>query len=1107
VSGPDPGSGTRAGQTRRFGRPLLCAALAGAGGFVLNGWPVEVFNGVHFVWGGLLYLLVALVHGPRWGFLAAAIASSRTIGLWGHPYGWITLSLEGLVVGWLVRRRRPALIAELLYWGGIGMPLIGLLYGLLLPLPGVTTWTILVKQPVNSLVAMVAAEGLLRFEWVRRRMGAPPSAGEVPPLRLALIRGFGLATVAPLLLLGLVYGRMLVNRLDTTAEERIARQARAIARSLTDHLDKHRQAVVALAAAVETQGDYGTPALNRWLTGVHDHYPGFLTLLAAGRDGRLVGAHPARNADHQDVLTVSPGVETREYFRHPLATGEPFISDVFLGRSFGHDPIVAISAPVRGTNGAIWGIVEGSVDLSRLGEFTGDERPSDGAVSVILDDRDQVIHSNATNEFAVLQDVSASPLGQASRAGGDAPVFAFGRRSSTSPLGAAYVAGQARVQVPSMRGPWRVLVRQASAEVQREAQWYFAIGFTGLLVTLAFSVVLAERTATRVTGPISQLVESMRGLALGSPAPEPTRGPSARSAEVVELVRNFDHMSGRLRESYDRLQAVLAEREALNRELQELVRELDRKVQERTAALAEREQFISAVARSTPDFIAVFNLESRRPVYRNKGPAELLGDLPPGDGAGAGGDLLDWLHPDDEPRLQAHCARLREAANGEVLRFEYRVQRPAAEPVWFLARDTVFQRDPAGRVVQVLSVAQDITAQKEVEENRARLEVASRAAQKLEAVGQLAGGVAHDFNNLLTVILSNTDLLASETESALERQELVRQIAVSARRAADLTRQLLAFSRRQVMQTRPLDLNEFVGNLAPKLSRFLGDPVGVRVDCAPEPPSVEADPVLLEQVVMSLAANARDAMPRGGTFTLATHVQVLEPDAALANPDARPGRFVMLTLADTGCGMDPATLARVFEPFFTTKEVGRGTGLGLATVYGIVRQHQGWVEVASEVGQGTTFRVFLPAAAAGVPAPQRRAESEPQPPRGSETILLVEDEDLVRLLASQCLRQHGYQVLEAANGLEALALWEQHRDRIILLLTDLVMPEGLSGRDLADRLRLTRPRLRVIYTSGYSPDIMGGPAALPPGDLFLPKPYNVAGLLETVRRRLEEGRA
>ncbi len=516
--------------------------------------------------------------------------------------------------------------------------------------------------------------------------------------------------------------------------------------------------------------------------------------------------------------------------------------------------------------------------------------------------------------------------------------------------------------------------------------------------------------------------------------------------------------------------------------------------------LREQERLVSAVAQTSPDFLSVFDLREMRTVYTNRRVADLI-SLPPGETGSLGKNWLKTLaHPDDQARVREHLEHIKRAVDGEVVGIEYRLRTRDGNYRWFQSRDTVFRRDAEGRVIQCLSVAQDITEIKQAEATRSNLEAQLRQSQKLEAVGQLAAGVAHDFNNLLTVIQGNASLL-QETASD-EPALFCGQILEAARRAAGLTQQLLLFSRRHAPQRQLLNLGETLSRLSDMLRRLIGEHVRLEWRCAAGLPPVSADPAMIEQLVLNLAVNARDAMPHGGKLTVSVESVSLEASAAQRHPKARPGRFLCLAVSDTGCGIETANLSRIFEPFFTTKELGKGTGLGLATAYGIVEQHQGWIEVATALNQGTTFQVFLPAAEGQPAAPQAVPAPVVHPGR-NETILLVEDELAVLSFAERVLRRGGYRVLSATTGAEALELWPLHKDRVELLITDHLMPEGMTGLELATRLKADRPRLKAILTSGYcaeAADINTTANEVLAG--FLAKPFTPEELLQAVEDAL-----
>jgi two-component system, cell cycle sensor histidine kinase and response regulator CckA len=397
-----------------------------------------------------------------------------------------------------------------------------------------------------------------------------------------------------------------------------------------------------------------------------------------------------------------------------------------------------------------------------------------------------------------------------------------------------------------------------------------------------------------------------------------------------------------------------------------------------------------------------------------------------------------------------------------------------------------------------IAVIRDVT-------ERSMLEKQLRQAQKMEAVGQLTGGIAHDFNNLLGVIIGYSDILEAELDPTSKWHRNAAQIHKAAQSAAALTRQLLAFSRQQVLEPTVLDLNTIVTDTGKMLRRLLGENIELKVVLGPALGCVRADRGQIEQVIINLAVNARDAMPQGGTLTLETSSVEADRYYASQNPPMSPGSFVSFAVTDTGIGMDAETQARIFEPFFTTKERGKGTGLGLATVYGVVKQSGGFIWVQSEPGQGSTFKILLPRVDESVRTVVPDTGSS-ESWRGSETVLLVEDEEPLRKLILNMLSRNGYSALEAANATEAMDIADKHGEKIDLLLTDVVMP-GMSGTDLAARLVLRCPELRVLYMSGYAEFAASQDKLLEHGHPLLQKPFTEESLKRKVREVLKNGRA
>ncbi len=406
-----------------------------------------------------------------------------------------------------------------------------------------------------------------------------------------------------------------------------------------------------------------------------------------------------------------------------------------------------------------------------------------------------------------------------------------------------------------------------------------------------------------------------------------------------------------------------------------------------------------------------------------------------------------------------------------------------------------------GSVGGLIGAILDITDRKRMEEENAALQDQLRQSQKVEAIGQLAGGIAHDFNNLLTVIQGNSQLSLMDLQEGDPLKANIEEIQEAAKRAADLTRQLLAFSRKQILEMRVLDLNQVLQRLDKMLRRVIGEDIHLTMFLPESIWKVKADPGQIEQVIVNLAVNARDAMPEGGKLTIETANVELDEEYAKRHIAVQPGRYVMLSMSDTGVGMTPEVRERIFEPFFTTKEKGKGTGLGLSTVYGIVKQSGGNVWVYSEPGQGTTFKIYLPQV--DEPLEELKEEVVKEVSRGHETILLVEDEDVVRKLAVRVLKRQGYKVLEAPDGGKAFMLCEAYKEPIHLILTDVVMP-GMSGRKLVDRLKVIHPEIKVLYMSGYTDNAILHHGILEPGTNFIQKPFTVESLPRKVREVLDK---
>jgi len=499
--------------------------------------------------------------------------------------------------------------------------------------------------------------------------------------------------------------------------------------------------------------------------------------------------------------------------------------------------------------------------------------------------------------------------------------------------------------------------------------------------------------------------------------------------------------------------------------------------------IAEREELFKLIGENAADMIAVVNVDGTR-VYNSPSYQRLLGYSPEELRATS---AFEQIHPDDRSKVVEAAEEAKRSGRGR--RVEYRIRHKDGN--WITLESTAsVVRDSSGQIKKLVIVNRDITERKQLEEQL-------RLSQKIEAIGRLSGGIAHDFNNLLGVIVGYTEALQKRMPLDAPFREAIDEIQRAGKRAASLTQQLLAFSRKQVLEPRILDLNAIVGDVEKMLGRLIGEHIDLTLILAKSIGMVKADRTQIEQVMLNLAVNARDAMPHGGKLTIETANVELDEASAGRPRYLLPGSYVLLKVTDTGCGMNPDVQAHIFEPFFTTKEKGKGTGLGLATVYGVIKQSGGYVLVESELGKGTTFEVYLPRVGSTGEVAKEPRPSAKLIKKHQATVLLVEDEPSLRKLTRDVLRETGYTVFEAADAFQALEIAKQSEIDIDLLLTDVIMP-GMSGRALADALSSSRPETRVLYMSGYTDGEIATQGVLNAETSILHKPFTQDELIRRV---------
>jgi signal transduction histidine kinase/CheY-like chemotaxis protein len=510
--------------------------------------------------------------------------------------------------------------------------------------------------------------------------------------------------------------------------------------------------------------------------------------------------------------------------------------------------------------------------------------------------------------------------------------------------------------------------------------------------------------------------------------------------------------------------------------------------------LRKQELFQNRLLHTSPFLIYLYDIQARSVVYTTRSWDENLGFAPAGKMYSADRFLKQHLHPEDHSSFDILPERWKDASDSDLQHNHFRLKDAAGEWRSFHATQAVFQRDPSGVVQQIIGAAQDVTEMKQLEDKLQHL-------QKMETMGQLAGGVAHDFANMLTPIIGYSELMLLQMKESDPEYRSVKAINEAGIKAKYLTQQLLTFGRKQVLEFREMNLNEMIRAFEKILRRTIRENVEIKYQLGTDLAHVVADVFQMEQIIMNLSINAQDAMMNGGMLVIETSNILIDDHYVSTNPGAVPGPHVCLSISDTGTGIDSATQVHIFEPFFTTKEVGKGTGLGLATVYGIVKQHNGHITVYSEVGKGTTFRIYFPQAGASQVRPTDKDNDMKMESGRHATILVVEDDEMVRQMVCRILDQNGYTTTAFDNPKRCLEAFDSMDGSVDMLLTDIIMP-GMNGKELFQALQKKHPTLKVAYMSGYSNSVISHHGILDSGLTLIPKPFAVKTLLAKVEEAL-----
>jgi PAS domain S-box-containing protein len=1040
----------------------VVAALLGAAAFGLNQVSVPLLSSEspEFILGGALSLFAFARLGLGPGLLAVAIALAGVYTR-GDAVGIATLVyvLEA-AFAWRLRRRIGSLIlAVLVFWFTGGIVLDAVLYHLNAGLPGPYVTVLFVKQVLNALLNGVIAELLLALGFLEDF--ADEDAGDAIGLQRYVFARLTLVVVIPVTVLALFFTRTTYESTIAGARERAQRAAWDLSVRIKQLFEKRGETVGVMARRLSTYLERGDSAGAReLLVRLHRENRQFraLSLLDSGGTARIVSI----DEDSRGRATTGRNVSGRRYFREARSRLSTAYSPMILAAlrlrdTMPNQAILLIAEPLINREGAFAGVFTASFEVPTVLPLLMESRTDAAQIPTVTDQEGHVVVSLDSRLRSYTPISAWMPAGLPSGRGPH--VFQYSPPADTSRFSRMGIDIRHSVFQPEPLTGWNIFVDVPAIELYG-AMMRSTYGVLALfLLTFVVLYVVVARTGRTLTKPFFHANAAATEIA-GSHF-EPRTLADLAASPILEARAMAEHLSA--------MAVALEQKRAQSKAREEESEQRFRTTFEHAAV---------GIAHVDPN---------GRYVRANARFCEIVGEK---RDAIIGAPIQRYSVAAD---VEAECTALRELLDGSRRTFvsEQRMERPdgVVVPVQITMSAV---RDASGATKYLIRVVEDLSERK-------KLEAQLRQSQKMEAVGRLAGGIAHDFNNLLTPIIGYCDFIEENPQGTDDMRSDVAEIRKAAQRARRLIQQLLAFGSRQMLDPQLLDTSLLLRDFQRLLRPLVREDIHVELRIPPLLWPIHADPGQVDQVLLNLAVNAIDAMPEGGTLSIeATNV-----DKALTGPGAAANgksSFVRLRVRDTGVGMEPAVLSKIFEPFFTTKSRGKGTGLGLATVYGIVKQHEGEIFVYSTAGHGTTVDVYLPRGDGQTETAGGRAGTAQATSQGSgTTILVVEDEPLVRRYVCATLTRQGYHVLEAADPNDALRLGENPNVHIDLMLTDVIMP-GLNGRQLYERLSIVRPDLRVIFMSGYTDDVLAGQGVEP--HTLLNKPFEGKELVAVIDRAL-----
>ncbi|MGE0084934.1 MAG: ATP-binding protein [Desulfococcaceae bacterium] len=1043
---------------------LILAGLAG------NYFVFSIVN-AHFVFGSMFAMLVLQIFGPAKGIAAAFFISSYTWFAWNHPNALITMTGEMIFVVWLLSRTRVHLVmADLFYWVFAGIPIGCLCFHFISGMPVSNALFLVSKQALNGIANALSARLLFALYSVHSKT-VYISFREI----LSNLMAFFVLITAIIMLT--ISSRTDLTETDRQIRAALIQNSLRITHSLENWLEDRKHSIVHLA---EMAAGLSPEQMQAGMDQMRMSDSNFLRIALIDKYGITTAYSPLK--DDLGRSNIGKDFSDRPYIPVLKQNLQPMLSEVMFSRAVNPEPVAIMLAPLI-SDGKYAGAMGGILNFDRIKNVLDINTGGHDIFYTLTDKHSHVILSTRSDQQAM----SSFSRGNGSVHAADEWISRWipDLPSNTSTIDlwrkSLYIAESAIGNLSE----WKLILEQPVEPFQKKLYGTYTRRFAVLFLILLVLMALAEFLSRHVLAS----TENLSRLTLGLPAriaeKDSIAWPESTILETNRLIQNFRQMTDLVRAKFS--------------EIRQLNESLEHRVLERTEDLRKSEQSLAITLNSIGDGVIATDTEGR--ITRMNPVAE---------------HLTGWKFSEAKDRELAEVFRIVNAETRSPVENPVKIVLEKGKTVglanhtmlisrdekqYHIADSAAPIRDGSGSVRGVILIFSDVTQRYEAEKENQKLQNQLIQAQKMESVGRLAGGVAHDMNNMLSIIIGYAEMGMSSIPETDPLYPNMQEILRAGKKSADVVRQLLAFARKQAIDPKILNLSDAVSGMLKMLSRLIGENIDLLWKPADDLWSVKMDPAQVDQILANLVVNARDAIKDVGKITIETANAVFDEEYCRDHSGFQPGDYVMLAVSDNGCGMDKETQTNIFEPFFTTKSLGKGTGLGLATIYGIVRQNQGFVNVYSEPGKGSTFRIYIPRSSASETDAKQKSLLEPAE-IGTETVLLVEDEVLLMNLCKVMVLRTGYHVLTANSPAEAMRIAKEYKGEIHLLLTDVIMPE-MNGKELARHLQIIHPGLRCLFMSGYTANVIVHHGVLEKGIHFIQKPFSARELGVKIREVLK----